>query len=236
MVVLRLFPSFPSWLVFTHHQLPTPIPSSHWKNEYFSCYFSWGFPPGLLKALQKISVQLYFHCLSSGGCPVNPGIVLLAKDSNTSQRRQSLLQLNVNYFGFLQQLTDCLFFPQPPFHFPRAVRCLSPECHLWVYIMSDASFLSDVTCDSFVPVTLTLTSFASCVERVFSCSNCEKTPTNNFVYGLLWLCPITRLGKKSQVLHHTMWDLSPQADRQFSYFDEHVLCHHTYGSWTCKMP
>lgn len=46
----------------------------------------------LLKALQKITAQFYFHCLSSEGSPMNPGIVLLAKDSSTSQTKQSLLQ------------------------------------------------------------------------------------------------------------------------------------------------
>lgn len=86
---------FLSQLTFVHtsSELAAPIPSSHWKIERFSCYYSWVFSSVLLKALQEITVQLYFHCLSSGGCPVNPGIVLLAKDSNTSQRRQSLLQL-----------------------------------------------------------------------------------------------------------------------------------------------
>lgn len=68
-----------------------------------------------------------------------------------------------------------------------------------------------------------LRSFASSVTRVFSCSKCEKTPTNNFVYGLLWLSFITRLDKKAQVLRCTIWDPPSQADWQFSSsFDGHV--------------
>lgn len=68
-----------------------------------------------------------------------------------------------------------------------------------------------------------LRSFASSVTRVFSCSKCEKTPTNNFVYGLVWLSFITRLDKKAQVLRCTIWDPPSQADWQFSSsFDGHV--------------
>lgn len=72
-------------------------------------------------------------------------------------------------------------------------------------------------------MTVALRSFASSVTRIFSCSKCEKTPTSNFVYGLLWLSLITRLDKKAQVLRHTIWDPPPQADWQFSSsFDGHV--------------
>lgn len=59
---------------------------------------------------------------------MNPGTVLLARDSNTLQRRQSLLQLTERELFWL--LAAAFLFSQTPFHFPRAVSCLSPECRL----------------------------------------------------------------------------------------------------------
>jgi len=75
-------------------------------------------------------------------------------------------------------------------------------------------------------MTVALRSSVFSVTRGFSCSKREKTPTNNFVYGLLWLSLITKLDKKAEVLHHTIWDPPRQVDCpdwQFTaFFDGHV--------------
>lgn len=120
--------------VHTSSELAAPVPSSCWKIGCFSCYFSrvavflfsFFFLSVLLKALRKsqhshISTELR-------GSPMNPGIVLLAKESNTLQRKQSL-HLPYQFCWLPIAAHRSFIFPLSPSHFPRAVGCPSPECH-----------------------------------------------------------------------------------------------------------
>lgn len=79
--------------VHTSSELAAPVPSSHWKTEHFSCYFSWAFFLSFVKSLAENHSSVVFPLSELWRCPVNPGIVLVARDSGTSQMGRPLLQL-----------------------------------------------------------------------------------------------------------------------------------------------
>lgn len=49
-------------LVHTSSDLAAPIPSSHWKIEHFSCYFSWVF---FLSSVKSLAEKSQFSCIST---------------------------------------------------------------------------------------------------------------------------------------------------------------------------